>query len=107
MKLVIAIVSNKDVKKILDILAESDFRATKVSTSGQLLEGGHSCFFIGTEDNRVESLLSILKENVTKRVIKSHGVSSTLAGTLLKQPVDVEEYGGVAFVVDVEDFEKF
>ena len=107
MKLVIAIVSNKDVTKILDILAESDFRATKVSTSGQFLAGGHSCFFIGTEDNRVESLLSILKENVTKRVIKSHGVSSTLAGTLLKQPVDVEEYGGVAFVVDVEDFEKF
>lgn len=107
MKLVIAIISNKDVGKILNTLAEADFRATKVSTSGQFLEGGHSCFLIGTDDNRVDSLLSVLKETVTKRVVKSHGVSSTLAGTLLKQPVDVEEYGGVAFVVDVEDFEKF
>lgn len=107
MKLVIAIISNKDVGKILAELAEADFRATKVSTTGQFLEGGHSCFLIGTEDERVDSLLSVLETSVTKRVVKSHGVKSTLAGTLLKQPVDVEEYGGVAFVVDVEEFKKF
>ncbi len=107
MKLVIAIISNKDVSKILNTLAESNFRATKVSTSGQFLEGGHSCFLIGTENDRVEALISLLKETVTKRIVRSYGVSSTLAGTLLKQPVDVEEYGGVAFVVDVESFEKF
>lgn len=107
MKLVIAIISNKDVEKVLNALAEEGFRATKVSTTGQFLQGGHSCFLVGTEDERVEALISILKGSVTKRIVRSHGVKSTLAGTLLKQPVDVEEYGGVAFVVDVEDFEKF
>ncbi|UKI23116.1 MAG: cyclic-di-AMP receptor [Anaerotruncus sp.] len=25
----------------------------------------------------------------------------------MQQPVDVEEFGGVAFVVDVEEFKKF
>ena len=39
--------------------------------------------------------------------MRKRDVASTLNGTLLKQPVDVEEYGGVAFVIDVEDFVKF
>ncbi len=107
MKLIICIVSNKDVDNVMEVLVKSDFRATKISTTGQFLEGGHSCILIGVDDEKVEQVLSVLEGSVTKRVVKSHGVQSTLTGTLLKQPVDVEEYGGVAFILDVEEFKKF
>ena len=59
------------------------------------------------EEEKTDEVFDVLSKNVTKRIIRQHGVNSTVAGTLLKQPVDVEEYGGVAFVIDVEAFRKF
>lgn len=107
MKLIISIVSNKDVENVIDKLGEAQFRATKLSTMGVFLEGGHTSLFIGVEDDRVEEAFKVLQGAVTKRIVRQHGVQSTLNGTLLKQPVDVEEYGGIAFVIDVEEFRKF
>ncbi|MCI9111931.1 MAG: hypothetical protein HFJ99_05155 [Eubacterium sp.] len=107
MKLIITIISNKDIQKVLEALSKAGFFATKISTTGQFLEGGHSCIFIGVEQEKINEVFEVLGKNVTKRIIRQHGVNSTVAGTLLKQPVDVEEYGGVAFVIDVEDFRKF
>ena len=46
----------------------------------------------------------IIEKNVTKRVVRHIGVDSTLQGSLLKKPVDVEEYGAVEFVLDVDQF---
>ena len=47
MKLIITIISNKDIQKVLEALSKAGFFATKISTTGQFLEGGHSCIFIG------------------------------------------------------------
>ena len=107
MKLIITILSNKDIDNVLEALSRAGFSATKISTTGQFLEGGHSCVFIGVDEEKIEDVFDVLSKNVTKRIVRQRGVKSTLSGTLLKQPVDVEEYGGVAFIIDVEDFRKF
>ncbi|MGN0521988.1 MAG: cyclic-di-AMP receptor [Eubacterium sp.] len=107
MKLIIVIVSNKDASKLLSAVSADGYFATRVSTSGQFLEGGHTTVLMGVSEDRVDSLFSIIEKNVTKRVVRKVGVESTIEGSLLKKPVDVEEYGAVAFVVDVEEFKKF
>lgn len=107
MKLVIVIVSNKDTSKVLSAVSADGYFITRISTSGQFLEDGHTTMLIGVNEDRLENLFSIIQDNVTKRVVRSVGVESTLQGSLLKKPVDVEEYGAVAFVVDVEEFKKF
>lgn len=107
MKLIISIVSNKDVENVFENLSKAGFRATKISTMGQFLEGGHTSLFIGVEDIKVDEAFDVLQSSVTKRIVKQHGVQSTLKGTLLKQPVDVEEFGGIAFVINVEEFKRF
>lgn len=106
MKLVIAIVSNKDLPKVLASTSAEGFFATKISTAGQFLEGGHTTILFGVDDCKVENLFDILQNNITKRIVRQTGVESTLEGSLLKKPVDVEEYGAVAFVVNVDDFRK-
>lgn len=106
MKLVIAIVSNKDLPQVLAATSSEGFFSTKISTSGQFLEGGHTTVLFGTDDEKVEKLFDILQNNVTKRIVRQKGVESTIEGSLLKKPVDVEEYGAVAFVVNVDDFRK-
>lgn len=106
MKLVIVIVSNKDLSKVLAATSAEGFFSTKVSTAGQFLEGGHTTILFGVEEEKVESLFSIIEKNISKRIVKKTGVESTIEGSLLKKPVDVEEFGAVAFVVDVEQFRK-
>ncbi|MCH5320291.1 MAG: cyclic-di-AMP receptor [Eubacterium sp.] len=106
MKLVIVIVSNKDLTKVLAATGAEGFFSTKVSTAGQFLEGGHTTILFGVDEDKVDLLFSVLEKNVTKRVVRKTGVESTIEGSLLKKPVDVEEYGAVAFVVDVDQFRK-
>ena len=107
MKLVMTIISNADVENVLAAVAQNGYFATKVSTTGQFLVDGHTAILIGCKDERVEQLYTILKESVTKRVVKTPGVKSTITGSLLNQAVDVEEYGAVAFTINVEDYQKF
>lgn len=107
MKLVMTIVSNSDTEKVLAAVAQNGYFATKVSTTGQFLVDGHTAIIIGCADEKVEKLYEILKNNVTKRVVKTPGVTSTITGSLLNQAVDVEEYGAVAFTINVDDFQKF
>ena len=107
MKLIISIVSNSDDEKVLDAVARDGYQATKISTTGQFLTDGHTAILIGCDDEKVDKLYNLLKDNVKKRVVKSPGVKSTITGSLLNQEIDVEEYGAVAFTLDVENFQKF
>ncbi len=106
MKLVIAIISNSDVSKVLGATSADGFSSTKIATAGQFLQNGQTTVLFGVDESRVEELFEIIESNVTRRVLREKGVESTIEGSLLKKPVDVEEYGAVAFVVDVEDFRK-
>ena len=103
MKLVIVIVSNKDLTNVLSSTIEEGYFSTKISTQGMFLENGQTTVLFGVKD---EKLFSIIEKNVTKRVVRHVGVDSTLQGSLLRKPVDVEEYGAVAFVLDVDQFRK-
>lgn len=106
MKLVIAIVSNKDLTNVLSNTSREGFFSTKISTAGQFLESGQTTILFGTEDEKVEKLFEIIEKSVTKRVLRKTGVESTIEGSLLKKPVDVEEFGAVAFVIHVDEFRK-
>lgn len=106
MKLVIAIVSNKDLGAVLSATSAEGFFSTKIATQGQFLQSGQTTILFGVEDSRVDCLFEIIEKNVTKRVLKQTSVESTIEGSLLKKPVDVEEFGAVAFVINVEEFKK-
>ena len=67
MKLVMAVISNKDVSKVLDAITKEGFSSSRISTTGQFLADGHTTLFIGTEDHKVEQLFDVLKKHVTKR----------------------------------------
>jgi len=107
MKLVITIISNYDNERVTNAVSENGYFATRISTTGQFLKDGHTAFLIACEDDKVERLYEILKNNVTKRTVKTPGVTSNIHGSLLKQAVDVEEGGAVAFTLDIDNFQKF
>ena len=106
MKLVLTIVSNSDVEKVVSAIAEKGYSSTKISTQGQFLVDGHTTLFTVCEDDKVKPLIEIMKNSATKRKVESTGVTSTITGSLLKQAVDVEKYGIVATVINVDEFIK-
>ena len=64
-----AVISNKDVSKVLDAITKEGFSSSRISTTGQFLADGHTTLFIGTEDHKVDQLFDVLKKHVTKRVV--------------------------------------
>lgn len=106
MKLAIVIMSNKDLPNVLAATSAEGYPSTKIATAGQFLESGQTTVLYGVGEDKVDFLFDVIEKNITKRVVRCEGVESTLEGSLLKKPVDVEEFGAVGFVIDVEQFRK-
>ena len=108
MKLLIAIVQDKDAHLLGDEFAQANIRATRLSTTGGFLKKGNTTFFIGTNDDKVEHAVGIIKENSKKRVEKEPTVPPTEMGEFFTPiMVDVLVGGATVFVLDIEQFEKF
>ena len=61
MKLVLAIVQDKDADTLAKEFIQNDVRATKLATSGGFLRAGNTTFIVGIEDDRVNEVLEIIK----------------------------------------------
>jgi len=71
------------------------------------LKKGNTTFFIGTNDDKVDPALEIIKAHARKRVEKEPTVPPTEMGEFFTPiMVDVLVGGATVFVVDVDRFEK-
>ena len=86
MKLIIAIVQDKDSHLLSDEFANANIRATRLSTTGGFLRAGNTTFLVGIEEERVEEVLSIIRENCESRTINNS--SSTLGYNIRSRNVN-------------------
>ena len=107
MKLIISIVNNDDSNAVSSALTENGFFVTKLATSGGFLKKGNTTFFTGTNDDKVEQAIEIIKNHAKKRVIKEPAVPPTEMGDFFNPiMIDVLVGGATIFVVDIDRFEK-
>ena len=107
MKLIISIVNNDDCNAVSSALTENGFFVTKLATSGGFLKKGNTTFFVGTNDEKVDQAIEIIKSHVRKRVVKEPAVPPTEMGDFFTPiMIDVLVGGATIFVVDVDRFEK-
>ena len=66
MKLVLAIVQDKDADALAKEFIQNDVRATKLATSGGFLKAGNTTFIVGIEDSRVNEVLEIIKKYLVR-----------------------------------------
>lgn len=104
MKLVIAIVQKEDSNDLQRAFVQNDFRATKLATSG--LSQGNTTFLVGCDDDKVDDVLKIIKEQSRAReeIATPHMVST---GYEITQPLKVTVGGATYFVVPVDEFKRF
>ena len=109
MKLVFAIIHNDDSADLTDALMDNGFYMTKLNSTGAFLGTGNVTLMIGTETDRVDELMDIIKEHCHSREeIVAGGISSHLPPGLHHQgyPFKIKVGGAIVFVTDVERFEK-
>lgn len=107
MKLLVTIVQDQDVQGLLEALAEGDFRATKLASTGGFLRTGNTTLLIGVEDERVENVIGIIQRTCKMR--EQGDPSPTIPFTRGGLGVKLEKIsvgGAIVFSVDVERFEK-
>ena len=109
MKLVIAVVHDRDRTKLTDALLREGFQFTRLGSSGGFLKEGNVTLLIGCADADVNRVFGLLRDCTRKRkqYISVLPPDAGPAGTILPSPVEVEVGGAVAFVMPIERFETF
>ncbi|OLN21305.1 hypothetical protein BTO30_15755 [Domibacillus antri] len=109
MKLIMAVVQDQDSNKLSHALIEHHFRATKLASTGGFLKAGNTTFIIGTDDNRLQEALDIIKQNCKSRDQVAPPISPMggNADAYVPYPVEVPVGGATVFVLPVEQFHQF
>jgi uncharacterized protein YaaQ len=109
MKLIVAVIHDRDQKRTSEALLKVEFRFTKIASTGGFLREGNVTILIGAEAEDVETVLNIINESCKTReqYVNVLPPEATPVGTFMANPVKVQVGGAVAFVVDVERFERY
>ncbi|WP_281883826.1 cyclic-di-AMP receptor [Paenibacillus sp. YYML68] len=109
MKLVVAVVQDKDSNRLSNALIKEGFRATKLASTGGFLRAGNTTFMIGTEDERVNEVLQLIKSNckIREQMVTPVSPMGGSTDSYIPFPVEVQVGGAAVFVMPVERFEHF
>ena len=109
MKLIMAIVQDKDSNRLANEFIDANIRATKLSSTGGFLKAGNSTFIIGIEDDLVQDALELIKKTCQSRrqyVSTPMSLDISLDGQV-PYPVEVEVGGATVFVLPVDGFHQY
>ncbi|MBQ8928124.1 MAG: cyclic-di-AMP receptor [Oscillospiraceae bacterium] len=104
MKLIFAIVNGDDSPAVSRALTKAGFFATKLASTGSFLSAGNTTFLTCVENERVEEVISIIRDKSHKR--RQFVPTGAPMDSGVSFPVEVEVGGATVFVTDVERFEK-
>ena len=108
MKLILAIIQDKDSQQLQESLVKGGFRATQLPSTGGFLKAGNCTFIIGVEEEKVDEALAIIKKNCHTR---SQYVTPTFlmpeAASSLAEPIEVQVGGATCFILPVDKFVRF
>jgi uncharacterized protein YaaQ len=88
MKMIIAIVRDRDTNPVSTALTSAEFRVTHIASTGGFLRRGNSTLFVGVEDDKVEPALDVIRKN-------------------LEPPDDPDQKRATIFVLNVNHFTHF
>src|SRR5699024_4190874 len=109
MKLIIAVVQDKDSNRLITSLSGGNFHTTKLATTGGFLKEGNTTLMIGGEDEHVDDALSIIKDNCSQReqMVAPISPMGGNADSYIAKPVKVEVGGATVFILPLESFFRF
>jgi uncharacterized protein YaaQ len=109
MKMILAVVQDKDSPKLAQNLIKKGIRATKLASTGGFLHSGNTTFMIGISEERVDEVLEIIKSSCRSReqMVTPVAPMGNQLESYVPYPVSVQVGGATVFVLDVEQFAQF
>lgn len=109
LKLVLIIAATSDADRLIDRLVKRGLSATKVASSGGFLRRGSATILSGVEENDVEDVIEMARQECRARKefvpVQNLPVLGEIGGS--SQPVEVHVGGATVFILDVGRFERF
>lgn len=87
MKLMIVVLADRDAEAVISALVEAEYRVTRVASSGGFFRSGNTTLFIGTDDDRIDRALELIRKNAA-------------------EPDDPSQRRATAFMINVSRFER-
>ena len=108
MKLNLAIVQDKDSRRLMEALVKAEFQATMLASTGGFLREGNATILIGTDEAKVEGVLAIIQRtcHVREQLVSPLPPVVEPVDSYISAPVKVQVGGAVVFVLDVERMVK-
>ena len=91
MKLIIAIVNDEFSNKVIKVLMKDKVRITKLSSTGGFLKAGNTTLLIGAEDDNIESVVEMIKNECRSTKVKEGDQELTVSGANLFI-MDIDQY---------------
>lgn len=109
MKLVVAVVQDKDSNRLSSDLMNHKFSATKLASTGGFLRSGNTTFLIGVDELSVPKVLDIIRDNcrARKQMVSPISPLGGSADSYIPYPIEVEVGGATVFVLPIEQFHHF
>ncbi|MDY4788290.1 MAG: cyclic-di-AMP receptor [Bacilli bacterium] len=98
MKLIFAIVSKNDTNNVVQALVKEKYYVTRLATTGGFLKQGNTTLLMGVENEQVEDVLNILKNNTKER--------KEVTDTPYEGASQIRVGGATVFVIKTEKFKK-
>lgn len=109
MKLVVAVVQDKDSPKLAQNLVKASIRATKLASTGGFLHAGNTTFLIGTPAENLNDVLEIIGNSCRSReqIVTPMSPMGSQLESYVPYPVSVQVGGATVFVLDIEQFVQY
>lgn len=109
MKLIVTVIHDRDKQRTMDALRTSGYKFTQVATTGGFLREGNITLLIGTEDEELDAVLTLIQDSckTRERYVNLLPPDTSQVGAFIPSPVKVLVGGAIAFVLNVERFERF
>ena len=110
MKLIFAVIRDKDAGEAMKGLVRENIGVTRLSSTGGFLRDGNTTLMIGAPDERVEKVMEVLRNTCAQRteveVLAPQGSGSMALWNMGTAPLKVTVGGATVFVLEVSDFRK-
>ncbi len=108
MKLILAVVQEKDASRLIDALNEANIHATMLASTGGFLREGNATILTGVEDDQAEAVLGVIGRVCHRREQLMTPIPPVVepVDSYVTYPIKVEVGGAIVFVLNVERMER-